>query len=198
MLGAATRVPSSPSRSLSRARGSKWWAGTSALIGAIFSGSVVASPSCPGPWGTIATIAGTGSIGFNGDGIPATSAKLNGSNVAVDAAGNMYIADSFNHRIRRVDAATGLIATVAGNGSWGFNGDGIAATSAWLNTPSGAAVDVTGNVYIADPGNQRIRRVDIGTGLISTVAGTGVSGYNGDGISATSARLYNPSGVAAD
>ena len=115
---------------------------------------------------------------YNGDNIPATLATLSySSDVAVDASGNIYIADSVNSRVRKVDAATGLIATVAGTGGVGYNGDNIAATSALLNEGDGRiTVDAGGNLYIADFGNQRIRRVDATTGLITTIAGNGYIG----------------------
>ncbi len=103
----------------------------------------------------------------------------------------MYIVDQYNQRIREVNATTHVIATVAGNGNNGFNGDGIAATSASLYYPAGVAVDALGNVYIADRYNQRIREVNAGTG-------NGGGGFNGDGIAATSANLYSPFGVAVD
>jgi PKD repeat protein len=149
--------------------------------------------------GLISTVAGNGNTGYNGDGILATSASLYYPiGVAVDGSGNIYISDQDNQRIRKVTAATGLISTVAGTGSSGFNGDGIAATSATLSNPSGVTVDGSGNIYICDQGNDRIRKVTVATGQISTVAGTGSGGYNGDGISAKSATIYSPSGVALD
>jgi len=117
--------------------------------------------------------------------------------VAVDSAGNIYIADTSNHRIRKVDTS-GNISTVAGNGTGGYSGDGILATSAELYDPMGVAVDSAGNIYIADSGNNRVRKVDASTGYISTVAGNGTGGYSVDGILATSAELYNPTGVAVD
>ena len=149
--------------------------------------------------GLISTVAGNGTQGYNGDGIAATSAELNYPvNVAVDDAENIYVGDTNNDRVRKVSASTGLISTVAGNGTQGYNGDGIAATSAGLYFPDGVAVDSAGNIYIADAGDNRIRKVSASTGLISTVAGNGTQGYNGDGIAATSAQLYNPNGVAVD
>jgi sugar lactone lactonase YvrE len=116
----------------------------------------------------------------------------------VDGAGNIYIADDWNCRIRKVNTVTGLISTVAGNGTPGYTGDGIAAISAELNIPASVAVDSTGNIFIADFQNNRIRKVSASTGLISTVVGNGTGGYNGDGIAATSAELNGPSGVAVD
>ncbi len=147
--------------------------------------------------GTIATVAGTGEYGYSGDGGPAAQAQLNEPiGVAVDAAGNLYIADLGNHRIRRVDAA-GTIATVAGTGEYGYSGDGGPATQAQLSQPFGVALDEAGNLYIADLGNHRIRRVDA-AGTIATVAGTGEQGYSGDGGPATQAQLDFPEGVALD
>ena len=148
--------------------------------------------------GLISTVAGTGVSGYNGDGIPATTAQLfHPLMVALDGAGNVYIADQNNFRIRRVDAGTGLISTVAGNGGFTFNGEGIPATSAEISAPRGLAFDAGGNLFIAT-NRDRVRRVDAGTGLINTVAGTGVSGYNGDGIPATTAQLRSPHGLAVD
>ena len=144
-------------------------------------------------------MAGNGTESFSGDGGLATNASLAfPSSVAVDAAGNVFIADTFNERIRRVDAATGIITTVAGNGTAGYGGDGSAATGANLNDPIGVAVDSVGNVFIADTFNQRIRRVDAATGFISTVAGNGTFGFNGDGGLATDAWMRDPVGVALD
>jgi sugar lactone lactonase YvrE len=146
--------------------------------------------------GTITTVAGTGSAGFSGDGGPATRAQLSyPSGVAVDAAGNLFIAERDNARIRKVDPA-GTITTVAGGGSDGL-GDGGPAVSAQLSDPSGVAVDAPGNLFIADAWNQRIRKVDT-AGTITTVAGTGSAGFSGDGGPAISAQLYYPYGVAVD
>ena len=147
--------------------------------------------------GTITTVAGTGESGFSGDGGPATQARLAApSGAAVDSAGNLYIVDSSNHRIRKVDS-TGTITTFAGTGEVGFSGDGGPAIQAQLDTPGGVAVDSTGNLYIADTGNHRIRKVD-STGTITTFAGTGEYGFDGDGGSASQARLTLPTGVAVD
>lgn len=149
--------------------------------------------------GIITTVAGNRINGYNGDGGPATSAQLNFPfDIAFDGSGNLYIADRENHRIRKVDASTGVITTVAGTGINGYNGDGFMATSAQLNYPSGVAVDGSGNLYIADVRNHRIRRINASTGVITTVAGTGTNGYSGDGGTATLAQLYGPFGVTFD
>ncbi len=147
--------------------------------------------------GTITTVAGTGVSGFSGDGGPATAAKLDGPyDVSVDGSGNIFIADRTNQRIRKVDAG-GSITTVAGTGVSGFSGDGGPATAAKLKFSTGVFVDGSGNIFIADILNQRIRKVDAG-GTITTVAGTGVRGFSGDGGAATAAQLANPIAVAVD
>ena len=149
--------------------------------------------------GIITTVAGNGSFGFSGDGGFAIDASLNDPiGVAVDSAGNLFIADTFNQRIRRVDAATGIITTVAGNGTFGFNGDGGLATNAWMRDPVGVAVDSAGNLFITDQNNQRIRRLDAATGTMSTVAGNGTFGFSGDGGLATDASLSRPTAAALD
>jgi len=149
--------------------------------------------------GVISTIAGNGTCGYAGDGKAATSAELfEPSGVAVDSASNVYIADWDNSRIRKITASTGIISTVAGNGARGYSGDGGKATSAKLSSPFGVAIDSSGNIYIADVGNYRIRKVTVSTGFISTVAGNGTQGYSGDGGPATSAKMQGPTGVAVD
>ena len=148
--------------------------------------------------GVITTVAGNGTQGFAGDGGAATSAELyNPSGLAVDGLGDLFIADTYNDCIRRVDAATGVITTVAG-GAHGFAGDGGTATSAAVAYPSGVAVDGLGDLFIADTGNNRVRRVDAQSGVITTVAGTGAFGFAGDGGAATSAELNHPSVLAVD
>ena len=152
-----------------------------------------------GASGIITTVAGNGERGFSGDGGPATSASLyRPSGVGIDGSGNIYVADLFNHKVRHVDAASGVITTVAGNGIWGFSGDGGPAISASLNSPWSVAVDPSGNLYIADMGNHRIRRVDGTSGVITTVAGNGAEGFSDDGGPANSASLDIPQGVAVD
>ncbi|MBD2700854.1 hypothetical protein IC229_09405 [Spirosoma sp. BT702] len=148
--------------------------------------------------GIITTVAGGSGSGPGGDGGLATAAQLYyPAGLAVDGAGNLYIADQGNYRIRKVDAATGIITTVAGTGTAGFGGDGGAATSAQLNDPADIAFDANGNLYIADQSNQRVRKINT-SGVITTVAGNGNYGYSGDGGLATSAQLWSPVGVAVD
>ena len=149
--------------------------------------------------GIISTVAGThGTAGFGGDGGAATSALLNAPlGLAFDADNNLYIADTGNNRIRKVDAS-GTITTVVGNGTAGFGGDGGDARLSELNQPWGLTISIDGNLYIADLGNNRIRAVNMATGSISTVVGTGTASYFGDGGSALSANLNSPAGVAAD
>jgi hypothetical protein len=144
--------------------------------------------------GIITTVAGDGTVGYNGDNISATFAKLDLPwAVAVDSSGNLFIADTYNQRIRKVSG--GIITTVAGNGTPGYNGDNISATSAELANPFGVAVDSSGNLFIADTYNERIRKVS--GGIITTVVGNGILGYS-DNISATSAELDLPWAVAVD
>lgn len=144
----------------------------------------------------VSTTVGTGTVGYSGDGASASAATLaDPSAVAYDAAGNLYLADAQNHVIRKVTSA-GVISTFAGTGVEGYGGDGASATSAFLDTPTGVAVDSNGNVYIADSHNHRIREVS--AGIITTVAGTGTHGFSGDGAAATAAMLWNPMGVAVD
>jgi sugar lactone lactonase YvrE len=192
--------------------------------------------------GTLRVVAGTGAPGYSGDGGPAISAQLFfPTSIAVDSSGNLFIADTDNHRVRKVspggvittvagsgagpgeitpvglaidsagnlliaDAANarigkvgsnGIVTTVAGNGTAGFSGDGSLAVFAELNSPSGIAMDSSGNMFIADTYNERIRKVTP-NGIITTVAGTGVLGSTGDGGPATSAELFNPHAVAVD
>jgi hypothetical protein len=155
--------------------------------------------------GKIRTIVGTGIFGYSGDGGPATQAKLNFPyRVTLDHSGNLFIADASNCVVRRVAAGTGIITTVAGNGICAFNGDNLPATSAALNDPYGLIVDDTGNLYIADSANFRIREVPAtssGTmtaGYIYTIAGTNYAPTIGDNGPATSAMLYFPLGIAMD
>ena len=191
--------------------------------------------------GLIITIAGTGTKGFSGDEGPATNANLSSPwGVAVSNSRNIYIADTQNHRIRKIDTngkittiagsaeigydpikiivdssenlyvsnyntnivrkitSTGIITTIAGTGTAGYSGDGGLATNAKLNNPWGIAVDSAGNIYIADTQNHRIRKITSSTGIITTIAGTGTSGFSGDEGPATNANISTPWGVALD
>ena len=143
----------------------------------------------------ITTFAGNGTAGYAGNGGQATAAELRTpACVAFDASGNMYIADANNNRIRMVNTA-GIISTFSGIGTAGYTGDGGQATAAELHYPDGVAVDASGNVYIADASNNRIRTVST-AGIISTFAGNGTAGYTGDGGQATAATLNSPAGLA--
>ncbi len=149
------------------------------------------------PGGTITTLAGTGVEGFSGDGGPATNAELNGPyRVTVDLAGNVYIPDSGNSRVRKV-SPDGTITTIAGNGTVGRGGDGQLATNAELNYPEAVAFDPGGNYYIADEGANVVRKVST-SGIITTAVGTGAAAYTGDGGPAASATLDGPVGVQVD
>jgi len=146
----------------------------------------------------ITTVAGNGVSGYNGDTILATSAKLNNPyGVISDNSNNIYIVDINNHRIRRVDYFTGVITTYAGNGTAGNGGDGGLASSAQLNQPNAIIFDLSGNLYVADAGNNVIRKISTG-GIITTIAGNGTPGYSGDGGNATTAQLKYPTGVCID
>ena len=157
--------------------------------------AAAAGAQSPANW-RIDTIAGSGEPGHGGDGGRAVEARLSfPSGVAVDSVGNVYIADFFSQRIRRVDT-TGIITTIAGSGEPGYGGDGGPAVEARLSFPTGVAVDHAGFLYITDTGNHRVRRIDA-TGTIATIAGTGEPGYDWDG-PAAEARLSDPKGVAVD
>ncbi len=148
---------------------------------------------------SISTVAGIGRGGYAGDGGPAVRAELNMPfDVVFDKSDNLYISDTMNHCIRRVDSRTGTIETFAGDGTKGSTGDGGGAAKAKLNEPYGLAIDDSENVYIVDRLNYRIRRVDAATGTIKTVAGNGSNVYSGDGGPAIAAGLVEPNGIALD
>lgn len=150
--------------------------------------------------GIITTVAGSSTCGYGGDGGPATSASLGGHlpGLAVDQNGDLFIADYYNNRVREVTAATGRIATIAGNGKAGHRGDNGPAIKAELANPAGVALTPGGNLLIADSNNFRVRQVNLATGIITTAAGNGRFGHRGDGGPATSASLSSPQGVATD
>lgn len=148
--------------------------------------------------GRITTVAGTGEQGFSGDGGSALSATLDSpTGIAVDPKNNLYIADTHNDRIRLIDGVTGNISSVAGTGHAGFSGDGGNASAAQLRLPGALALDSLGNLYIADTGNHRIRRLSP-EGILTTVAGNGVQGFSGDNGLATAASIDSPAGIALD
>jgi sugar lactone lactonase YvrE len=149
--------------------------------------------------GAVSIVAGIGSAGYSGDDVPATTSKLNSPySVSTDGYDNIYIADTSNSRIRKVDAASGTITTVAGDGSSGYVEDGVFATTTRINQPQGVFTDYDGNIYIADTNNNRIRRVDAGTGIITTVAGDGGGGYWGDATPPTEAQIQPAQSVRVD
>lgn len=148
---------------------------------------------------TLSTVAGTGTAGYSAASAPAASAPVSAPRGGVvDSGGNIYFADSGNNVIRRIDAASGAMTTVAGTGSAGYSGDGAKATAAQLSAPAKVVVDAAGDLYIADTGNSVIRYVDAATGNISTIAGNGTAAYTGDGGAATSGSLNRPQGLAVD
>jgi hypothetical protein len=181
------------------------------MVCASAASATIQGTSCPGA-GIISTIAGDGNPAYTGDGGPAAGATLNNPGyVALDGAGNLYIADSGNNVVRVITAATGVITTIVGNSGGTVCGahsdavgDGCPAIQATLNMPEGVTLDGSGNLYIADTNNHRIREVSRATGIITTIAGdghlnaNGTGGYNGDNIAATSAELNFPYAVAFD
>ncbi|MFC5861169.1 hypothetical protein ACFPT7_02565 [Acidicapsa dinghuensis] len=155
--------------------------------------------------GIISTYAGNGIEAYSGDGGPATDAAIAGPSACVlDSAGNLYIADAGNNVVRRVDAATGIITTIAGYAYsaqyeiGGFAGDGGLATKAKLYLPRGLAIDAAGDLFISDSSNQRVRKIDSKTGIITTIAGNGTYGYSGDDGAAVQAMVSNPEQLALD
>ena len=166
------------------------------ILIALVSLAAVCQAQAPGTY-TITTVAGTGVAGYSGDAAQGTAAQINNPFfMALDASGNLYIADQFNHRIR-VLATDGTIATVAGTGTAGYDGDGAAATSAAIHDPCGIVLDGSGNIYFSDTLNGVVRKITA-SGIISTFAGTGAHGSAGDGAAATLASLDRPIGLALD
>jgi sugar lactone lactonase YvrE len=147
----------------------------------------------------ITTAVGTGEKGYAGDGGPAARAQLNGPfDVGFDTSGNLYFSDTFNHCIRRVDAGTSVITTLAGYGEPGYSGDGGPATAARFNEPYGIVVDKSGNVYVADRHNHCVRRIEAASGIVTTFAGNGSAGFGGDDGPAARAAMSEPNGLALD
>ena len=170
------------------------------LLGsALVNGNGIGSLSVLSP-GVINTVAGDGELNFRADGILATQAPIFlPYGVIVDPVGNIYLSDTNNNRIRRVDALSSLITTIAGNGVSGYSGDGGPATQANISQPGGLTMDGAGNIYFADSGNDIIRRIDAVSGIITTIAGVPMAqGYSGDGSAATLANLSSPRGIAFD
>lgn len=160
---------------------------------------VIAARNVSGATNVIVTVAGDGEPPTEGDGGPATEASLSHpAGTVVDSAGNLLIADSGHHRVRRVDAQSQIITSIVGTDERGFSQDGVSAAGTLLNVPSALALDTHGALLIADRENHRVRRVDLQTGLITTIAGNGVAGFSGDGGPATEASLFSPQGLAVD
>jgi sugar lactone lactonase YvrE len=149
--------------------------------------------------GIISTIAGNGNQSYSGDGGQATTAELAyPAGITLDDSGNVFIADCFNNRIRKITERTGVINTIAGNGTAAFSGDGGQAIASELNNPVDVKLDASGNIYVSDRYNNRIREVTLSTSIINTIAGNGITGYTGDGGQATAAELNNPGGLEFD
>lgn len=166
----------------------------------LFLAAVLVSPSAgENPRAPLTVIAGTGAAGYAGDGALATKALLHQPfHCELDAAGNLYIAEAFNHCVRKIDAKTGGIVTVAGCGQKGYSGDGGPAIKATLNEVYAVAADTNGDLYLVDRLNAVIRKVDGKTGVITTLAGNGTQGYGGDGVKATAAMLREPNDCCLD
>ncbi|MGA7155463.1 MAG: Ig-like domain repeat protein [Acidobacteriaceae bacterium] len=149
--------------------------------------------------GSISTVAGTGTRGYNGDGMEATAAELSGPwSLCVGPDESLYIADTNNQRIRMVAPSSGMITTLAGNGTKGYAGDGGASTAASLNAPAAVVLDPAQNVYVADSGNNRIREISVATGTIQTISGSSTEGFSGDGGPANLADMYGPYSLSLD
>jgi streptogramin lyase len=165
----------------------------STMTALLFAGAAMAAPPI------ITTVAGSGTPGYSGDGGPAAQAQLHDPfDVVSDWAANIVFSDTSNHCVRRIDARTGVITTIAGCGRKGYTGDGGPATRATLNEPYGLALDADGNLFIVDRLNACVRRADAKTGAIRTVAGSGTPGFAGDGGAADKAQLREPNGIALD
>jgi len=149
--------------------------------------------------GDITDAAGTDEIGFSGDGKLATNARIsNPTGMVIDDIGNLYFSDTGNDRIRKIDTKTGIISTIAGTGKKKTTKDGMLAIDTNLSNPLGLAMDKKGNLFYVDRGTNRIRKIDLTTNIVTTIAGTGKSGFSGDGKLAKKAKLSNPTGIAFD
>jgi sugar lactone lactonase YvrE len=149
--------------------------------------------------GDITDTAGTDEIGFSGDGKLATNARIsNPTGLVIDENGNLYFSDTGNDRIRKINTKTGIITTIAGTGNKSSTSDGILAIKSNLSNPLGLAIDNKGNLFYVDRGSNRVRKIELSTGLVTTIAGTGKSGFSGDGGLATDAKLANPTGITFD
>jgi len=149
--------------------------------------------------GDITDISGTGVPGFSGDGGLAKEAQLsNPTGLSIDKLGNLYISDTGNERIRKIDLITGIITTIAGTGESKMTKDGILAVESNLSNPLGLALDKSGNLFFVDRGTNRVRKINKSTGIITTIAGTGKAGFSGDNGLAKQAKLSNPTGIGFD
>ena len=149
--------------------------------------------------GDITDAAGTDEIGFSGDGKLATNARIsNPTGLVIDKNGNLYFSDTGNERIRQINTNTGIITTIAGTGNKSLTKDNILAKDSNLSNPLGLAIDKKGNLFYVDRGTNRIRKIEIATGIVTTIAGTGKSGFSGDGGLAIKAKLSNPTGIGFD
>ena len=148
--------------------------------------------------GIISTVAGNGSQGYSGDGSDALNAEIHAENIAIAKNGDIFICDGYRHNIRKIDHQTNIITTIAGNGNQGYTGDGGLSVNSQLNSPSEIALDTLGNLFIADTDNNAIRKINLQSGIISTIAGNGTAGFYGDGGPAAYAKLSGPTGLAVD
>ncbi len=149
--------------------------------------------------GDITDAAGTDELGFSGDGKLATNARIsNPTGLVIDDTGNLYFSDTGNNRIRKINTKTGIITTIAGTGTKGLKEDGVLAIKSELSNPLGLAIDKNGDLFFVDRGSNRIRKISLSTGIVTTIAGTGKAGFSGDDGLPTKAKLSNPTGIAFD
>jgi len=149
--------------------------------------------------GDISDAAGTDEVGFSGDGKLATNARIsNPTGLVIDKEGNLYFSDTGNNRIRKINTKNGIITTIAGSGNDGMTKDGVLATRAKLSNPLGLAIDKNGDLFFVDRGTSRVRKIELSSGIVTTIAGNGKSGFSGDDGPAKDAKLSNPTGIAFD